>query len=297
LDLLSAAPAEEEVVERKFLVDIVTSASELGPEESSLLYVENGVAFMQVNVPARKGAQPYQKPVLPAVYYRTKLRLIVSKKILISVRNAALRALEVGNSRAYARMEGVVTPGSAFLVLLESLVERQADLLAVTAIDLDAVSVPILAQEQLIRTESRIKTLGQLGAQLALSRDCLFDLGRMVHFLEPITNHYAIDKKRLLAIVDDVKDLQRLCEAQFADLSFLLDATLGLVGARQSKALNFMAVVTLIFAPPTLISSIFGMNFVSMSIFTNPIGPSVALALMALSSLIVLAVARVTRLI
>ena len=297
LDLFRATKAEEEAVEQKLAMEIIAEPDDTGPEESSLLYIENDIAFMRINVPAREGAEPYQKPIEPSVYYRTNLRFVLSKKILISVRSAALRALEVGQLRASARMEGVATSGQAFLVLLESLVERQADLLASTAIDLDAVSLPILAQKQLIRTESRIKTLGQLGAQLSLSRDCLFDLGRMIHFLEPIASRYALDRKRLAALLDDVKDLQRLCEAQFNDLSFLLDATLGLVGARQSKALNFMAVVTLLFAPPTLISSIFGMNFEYMALFNDPIGPLLAMGLMGLSSLIVLAVAKLTRLI
>lgn len=297
LDLFRPTKAEEEAAEKRFSMEIIADDDEQGPEESALLYIENDIAYMQINVPARKGAEPYQKPIEPSVYYRAHLRLVLSKKVLVSVRTAALRALEVGHLRASARMEGVTTSGQALLVLLESLVERQADLLASTALDLDAVSLPILAQKQLIKTESRIKTLGQLGAQLSLSRDCLFDLGRMVHFLEPITSRYALDKKRLTALLDDVKDLQRLCEAQFADLSFLLDATLGLVGARQSKALNFMAVVTLLFAPPTLISSIFGMNFEHMMIFQEPIGPLLAMGLMGISSLIVLAVAKFARLI
>lgn len=297
LDLFRATKGEEDAVEQWLEMEVITEPDDTGPEESSLLYIENDIAFMRINVPAREGAEPYQKPIEPSVYYRANLRFVLSKKILISVRNAALRALEVGQSRASARMEGVLTSGQAFLVLLESLVERQADLLARTAIDLDAVSLPILAQKQLIKTESRIKILGQLGAQLSLSRDCLFDLGRMIHFLGPIASRYALDKKRLMALLVDIKDLQRLCEAQFNDLSFLLDASLGLVGARQSKALNFMAVVTLLFAPPTLISSIFGMNFEFMTLFKDPIGPIFAMGLMVVSSLTVLVVAKLTRLI
>ena len=98
---------------------------------------------------------------------------------------------------------------------------------------------------------------------LALSRDCLVDLGRAINFLLQKATEHNLDSKKLKSFLLDISTLQRQCEAQSNDLTFLLDATLGLVGARQSRALNFMAVVTLLFAPATLISSIFGMNSVS----------------------------------
>jgi magnesium transporter len=75
-------------------------------------------------------------------------------------------------------------------------------------------------------------------------------------------------------------------------LTFSLDATLGLVSARQNDTLRAMAIVTLIFVPPTLIASVFGMNFENMTIFHDPHGPWWAVLSMAVSSLVIVTIAR-----
>jgi magnesium transporter len=75
-------------------------------------------------------------------------------------------------------------------------------------------------------------------------------------------------------------------------LTFSLEATLGLVSARQNDTLRAMAIVTLIFVPPTLIASAFGMNFEAMTVFADPHGPFFAFGGMALSSLLIVTVAR-----
>lgn len=80
-----------------------------------------------------------------------------------------------------------------------------------------------------------------------------------------------------------------------SDFSFLLDAVLGLVGARQNETLKIMAVVTLLFVAPTLIASFSGMNLPGLPWADQPWGPRAALATMALSSLLVIAIGRIGR--
>ena len=296
LDLYKPTIGEERAAEARLGIDIVTEAENIGREESARFYEENEALYLTINVPARIGAKPYEKPVEPAIYQRANLSLILTKGPLVTVREVVLKALEIGKTRASVHLDDVKNSGQALMVMLEALIERQADLLAKTGLSLDEASLPVLAQKRIIKAEPRINKLGQLGAQLALSRDCLSDLARLIHFLTPIGTQYGVEKKRLMACFEVVRGLQQLCEAQASDLSFLLDGTLGLVGARQSRALNFMAVVTLLFAPPTLIASAFGMNFVHMDIFNHPNGPLIAFSSMVISALLVLGIAKYAKL-
>lgn len=296
IDLYCPTKAEEETIETELKIDIITEEEQRGMEESASFFEESGNIYLDIDVPARIGAKPYIMPTEPANYQRANLSFVLTPDCLVSFRNHAFRALEVGSSRASARLEGIKTPSAALIAIVEAIIERQADLLASLGREVDLISVPVLAQRHLLKAEPRLKKLGALGAQLALCRDCLYDLRRMLHFLSAHQGIYEFNKPRLGEIREDIGALQRNCEAQSNDLTFLLDATLGLVGARQSRALNFMAIVTLLFAPPTLISSIFGMNFSHWTFFQNPQGHLISFGLMALSALIVVGIARLARL-
>jgi magnesium transporter len=296
IDLLGDDNNETQAVENVFGVDIVTQDEVRGIEESARFYEDEGNLYLNIFVPARIGARPYE-PVPPsAVYHRSTLGLVLTPDVLISYHEHALKALETGKTRASVRLEGVKTSAQTLLVMLEALIERQAGLLARIGNDLDDVSLPVLAEKQLIKAEPRLKKLGQLGAQLALCRDCLFDLARMNAFLHSYEGKFGFNRDTLNAFKDDIADLLNLNQSQTNDLTFLLDATLGLINARQSRALSFMAVVTLLFAPPTLLASVFGMNFSNWSIFNSPHGHWFAISLMAVSALMVLLIARIARL-
>ena len=296
VDILGNNDAETEAVEKIFGIDIVTQSENRGIEESARFYEDDGNLYLNIFVPARIGARPYE-PIPPtAVYHRSTLGIILTKNALVSYHEHALKALETGKTRASVRLEGVKNPADTLQVMLEALIERQAGLLARIGNDLDAVSLPVLAEKQLIKAEPRLKKLGQLGAQLALCRDCLFDLARMNAFLHSYEGKFGFSRDALTAFKDDIADLLNLNQSQTNDLTFLLDATLGLINARQSSALSFMAVVTLLFAPPTLLASIFGMNFSHWAIFNSPEGHLIALVLMGFSALMVLLIAKMARL-
>lgn len=296
VDLYCPTKEEEETIEAAFKIDIITQDELRGMEESASFFEDNGNLYLDIDVPARIGAIPYVRPKEPANYQRASLSFVLTPNTLISFRNHAFKALEVGSSRASARIDGASTPHAALIAIIEAIVERQADLLASLGREVDLISVPVLSQQYLIKAEPRLKKLGSLGSQLALCRDCLYDLGRMLHFLSQHQEKYQFNTKRISEIREDIGALQRNCEAQSNDLTFLLDATLGLVGARQSRALNFIAIVTLLFAPPTLLAGIFGMNFNQWQFFNHPQGYLISFVFMAISALIVIGIAKIARL-
>ncbi|NDC58245.1 MAG: hypothetical protein EBZ50_05355 [Alphaproteobacteria bacterium] len=114
----------------------------------------------------------------------------------------------------------------------------------------------------------------------------------MAAFASHVCGPYGVDPERMTALQRDVEQLERVCEAQQEQLTFLLDATLGLVGAAQNNSLRAISIATIVFAPPTLIASIFGMNFERLTWFQAPWGPNVAFGLMAGAAFGLLAIAR-----
>jgi magnesium transporter len=123
----------------------------------------------------------------------------------------------------------------------------------------------------------------------------LSSLARLARFVGTHGAAWGVPKQRLGLLATDVEALQRQADALTNDLTFFLDAMLGLVSARQNETLKAMAVVTLLFAPPTLLASAFGMNFEHMSVFHDPWGPWWAAGLMVASSIVIFSIARLGR--
>jgi magnesium transporter len=258
-------------------------------------YQENGTLVMNVTIMARTA------PVLPlkaktknqeVQQIRQILSLFLTPTTLISVRHCQLRAFEVNGGRASADLTGAKTPGDVFLSLVESLTERAADYLGASATELESLNLRILIGHKQVRLETILRRLGQLGAGTSQTRDSLASLSRMVHFAKSHAQQYDLSSSRLALLSTDIEILQRQAEALKTDLTFALDSNLGLVTARQNDTLRAMAIVTLIFVPPTLIASVFGMNFENMTIFKDSHGPWWAVLSMAASSLLIVTIAR-----
>ncbi len=292
IDVQNPNNDEEKAIETRFGIDIISEYEARTLEDSSRFYIEKNNIYLGISIPARKQNTSESQ----IGHRRSFLSFVLTPKTLITIHETPLRALEVGKSRSSTRLVGAKSAQDTLLIILEAIIERQADFLAKIGLELDSVSLPQISSRQIIKGEARIIKLGHLGAQLALCRDCLSDIGRAINYLIQVSGERGIDAKKLRGLAVDILTLQRQCEAQSNDLTFVLDATLGLIGARQSKALNFMAVVTLLFAPATLISSIFGMNFQNWHFLSNPIGLLVAISSMALSALFVLFIAKYAKL-
>jgi magnesium transporter len=157
---------------------------------------------------------------------------------------------------------------------------------------LEDLNVRILIGHKQVRLETILRRLGQLGAGASQTRDSLASLSRMIQFATSHAKAFALSTHRLALLSTDIATLQRQAEALKTDLTFALDSTLGLVTARQNDTLRAMAIVTLIFVPPTLIASVFGMNFETMTIFQDAHGPWWAVLSMAVSSLVIVTIAR-----
>jgi magnesium transporter len=295
VDMLAPKSEDETRIERSFGIDAPIESERAALEESARFYIENNVLVLNATVVARvpqlNNAKTRAKS-LGVQHRREIISFFVTPTTLITVRDCPLRAFEINAGRASANLTQDQSPGDILVSLVESLVERAADFLSASAGELEDLNVKILIGHKNIRLETILRRLGQLGAGASQTRDSLASLSRLVRFASENQVRFNLPAVRLSGLATDIDTLQRQVGALKTDLTFALDSSLGLVSARQNDTLRAMAMVTLLFVPPTLIASIFGMNFEAMSVFKDPHGPWWAVLSMALSSLVIVTVAR-----
>ncbi|GAB4167460.1 MAG: magnesium/cobalt transporter CorA [Wenzhouxiangellaceae bacterium] len=283
LDLVGPDPDQIRRLEALLEIDIPSQAEMEEIEVSSRLYEEDGTQVLTVTLPARAGeGEPEMAPVT----------FVLTDSLLITLRSTRPRAFETFTQRAARADLELFGPGSVLVALFEAVVDRLADLLESCAREIDAVSRTVFGRES--RDESGFDALltriGRQGDLLSNLRESLMTLARAIGFLGK-TGPRSIDAQRVDPQRIDVlgRDVQSITEqAGFLaqKVNFLLDATLGMISIEQNRTIKIFSVLAVIFMPPTMIASIYGMNFRHMPELSWPWGYPLALALMLAAALL-----------
>lgn len=167
-----------------------------------------------------------------------------------------------------------------------------ADVLAEATRDANTLSVHVFDETDAIDLRGALRELGRIGALSALVHDSLSSMQRLLVYARATKGKYGLDASRLSALARDVGELERIAETLQPRLSYLQDAVLGLINATQTNVLKALSLATIAFVPPTLIASIFGMNFTAMTWFHEPWGPWMGLTLMVLAPAALFAIAK-----
>lgn len=261
LDLLTPTQEEEQALERTLGVDVPTREEMEEIEVSSRLYKENGAVFMTATVPARADSEDLVTGAITFVLVGDKL---------VTVRYHEPRAFRVFPHRA-ERVDLGCTDGVAVLTaLLEAIVDRLADVLERVQRDVDGISQEIFKKGQSPNRprpslNDVIIQLGRKGDVGSVVRDSLGSLYRVVSFFAQSVDGRTHNNKelrgRVKMLARDVQSLADHVEFLSQKVTFLLDATLGMITIEQSNIIKIFSVLAGVFLPPTLIASIYGMNF------------------------------------
>ncbi len=282
-DLESPTEAEEAQVEATLEVDVPTPAERAAFEESARFYEDRGALYLTVTLLGRRDE---------GMFVAGPVTFILAKGKLATVRQINPRAFDVGQGRASARVGSAQSGADVFFALLEGAGARLADLLAETTSDANAISLRVFSEIAGDDPRDILRALGRVGALEALSHDSLASLQRMLAYARFAKDRHGLDDKRIAALTRDAGELERIAEALQPRLSFLQDATLGLINAAQTNVLKALSLATMAFVPPTLIASIFGMNFDAMTWFHTGWDPWVGFLLMALAPATLFAIAK-----
>jgi magnesium transporter len=209
---------------------------------------------------------------------------------LVTVRHHAPRPFETFPQRAAKSASGCATPAHVFLGLIEEILGRQADHLegvgraldesSRTLFDGDATQKPKVLQEALV-------TIGAQGEILSRVRLGLMTLDRALGYFAQTLGDGPETRSARAHVKARHRDLQALeIHADFLSgrLSQATDATLGMVNLAQNMTVRIVSVVAALFLPPTLIASVYGMNFQHMPELGTGWGYPASLLLMAASA-------------
>lgn len=282
-DLESPDEAEEARVEATLGIDVPTPAERAAFEESARFYEDGDALHLTATLLGRRDEGLFRAGAVTFI-------LIMGR--LVTVRQVRPRAFEIGEGRAFARLGAAKSGADAMLALLEGAAERLADLLAEGTRDANAVSVRVFEETDSADLRTALRDLGRIGELAALAHDSLSSLQRLLVYARAVRARYSIDSERLSVLTRDVGELERLAEAMQPRLSYLQDAMLGLINATQTNVLKALSLATIAFVPPTLIASVFGMNFDAMTWFRHGWGPWLAIAMMAAAPAALFAIAK-----
>ncbi len=259
IDLLEPTIAEEKLVEAQVGIDVPTREEMKEIEASNRLYEDNGALYMTATVAAKLDTD---HPVSTAVTFILKGNRLVT--------NRYLDTKPFKQFVAYAQTHpAACQSGVAILAgIMEAVTERIADILERVGGDLDGISGNIFARSGSGTPTSRdlrsmIERIGFSGDLNSKARESLVSLGRLLMFVQQtsVTDMSSDQRNRFRSISRDVVSLSDHASFLGSKISFLLEATLGLISVEQNNIIKIFSVAAVLFLPPTLIASIYGMNF------------------------------------
>lgn len=284
-DLVRPKTSEREMIEKGLNLSIPTQ-EEMGEiEASSRLYEIQDTLFM-TSVILAKADSP--NPFL------TPITFILNSKKLITVRYADPKSFQSFKKKVEKLPDSFGNAEALFLGLLESIVDRVADILEKIGKEIDAISKEIfILKSSTSKTQKQLDEfltlIGQKGDLTAKARECLVSLGRLLIFFN-LHISGETGKKRAIARVKtlqrDVSSITDHVTFLLNKISFLLDATLGYINIEQNGIIKIFSVAAVVFLPPTVIASIYGMNFKDMPELHWVWGYPFALLLMIASGLL-----------
>jgi magnesium transporter len=285
LDLVDPGPEEERIVEQALGIDVPTREEMAEIEITSRLYHEDGAAFMTALLPAHtEGERPVVAPVT----------FVLAGDRLVTIRMHEPRAFRLFPSRV-ERLQVDCTDGERVLFgLLEAIVDRLADILEAAGADIDTLSGRVfhVPKGPPITTEAlrdTVRALGRDGDLLSKLHASLANLDRVLGFLGQVTLQRETPKEiraRLKPLQRDVHSLMEHVAFLNQKIAFLLDATLGLVNIEQNAIIKMFSVAAVVLLPPTLVATIYGMNFRIMPELDWAFGYPAALGLMILAAVL-----------
>jgi magnesium transporter len=290
IDLFEPTDEDRARVDAAFNLAIPTHAEMLEIEPSARLYSENGAVYMTATILARADET---NPTADAFTF------VLANRSLVTVRYHDPRPVSSFGARI-VRLPATCTSGEeALLGLLESFVDRIADILEKAGLDLDAISrdifghsiAPVRQPGQERDMQQVLRQLGRIEDLCSTARESMLGLVRLVRFLdvsmEPDAKKQAKElKARVKTLNRDLTSLMEHADFDSRKVNFLLDATLGLINIEQNRIIKLFSVVSVVLMPPTLVGTVYGMNFRAMPELDWSFGYPMAIGVMLASAIL-----------
>ncbi len=281
IDLREPTAEEEQLVEATLGIDVPTREEMREIEASNRFYEEDGGLYMTATVVTKLDTD------LPE---RTQVTFILTGSKLVT--NRYTDPLPFRRFVAYAaRHPAVGTSGAMVLAgLLEAIVNRIADVLEKVGGDVDSISSKIFFRSYGTDTpldfRHILERVGQSGELVSKASESLVSLTRLLGFAQQSGNAQVTQDTRVRyrTLSSDVLAMTDHSNFLGNKVSFLLDATLGMVSIDQNNVIKIFSVVAVFMLPPSFIAGFYGMNFERIPLLHERWGIWAAIGMMVVSA-------------
>lgn len=290
IDLLNPTTEEETLVELWAKIPIPTREDMKEIEESNRFYSENGAQYL--TAPFLHLSRNEHRIISPVTF-------ILSDKLLISVRYSEPKSFALYVSRTAKNGNGLINDHTNSLCVLLGIIEantnRLADFIEGVSEKIDTASHHIYHRDPNTRPMSTknfrqiLNEIGTHGTFLSRMRESLSGIRRMLVYLTANTTEQSQTNETLpwlKTLERDTQSLEAYVDFLNSKINFLLDTIVGLISVEQNAIIKIFSVAAVGFMPPTLIASIYGMNFKFMPELSELWGYPIALIIMIISALI-----------
>ncbi|WP_410499635.1 magnesium/cobalt transporter CorA [Chitinibacter sp. S2-10] len=278
VDMVDPSDEERELVQRVFHLELPEDEELKDLEESARCYVDdNGVHISSFFLSHSEDE-----------HTNVTVSFLLNEGRLLTIRQEELAVFRLFRLRARVQPGFVSSAQEILLAIYDAAVEYDADVLEEIYAKLDGVSRRVLDHS----AEMTDELMGQALAELAGHEDIngkvrldLMDTRRALSFLLRSRQLAAAQENDLREILRDLESLNNHSAFLFDKINFLMDAVMGLINLAQNKIIKIFSIASVVFLPPTLVASIYGMNFAHMPELSENWGYPAALLLMVLSGI------------
>ncbi len=282
IDIICPTREEELIVEEVTKISIPAREEMSEIELSSRLYKDKNILYMTASMIAQAESP---EPKFDSVSF------ILTKKKLITVRYIEPTAFKLFSLQIQKFYISTHNSDDVLIDLLDATIDRLADILELVARRIDEHSKMIFRTQKNDQASDYLTIMQQIGTNGDLTtktRESLMSFSRLLQFFSQtaIGRLDSEDQLKLKALVNDVVALSDHADFLSNKIIFLLEATLGMIGIEQNNIIKIFSVAAVIFLPPTLIASIYGMNFHNIPELSLKYGYEFAIILMLLAAFV-----------
>ncbi len=253
-------------------------------EISSRLYIENGARYMTATLMCHSDTD------MPRT---TAVTFILAGHRLVTVRYDTPKPFPLVENKLARSCSPGITGEMVLMELLDAVIDRCADILERCGADIDQVSHDIFEPEAERHGHAKqysqiLISIGRKGDLTSKVRESLVSIGRVVAFLSAVMEGVKWTKdmrEQLKTMQRDVASLTDHASYLSNKITFVLDAMLGVVNLEQNNIIKLFSVMAVVLMPPTLIASVYGMNFKAMPELDWSFGYPMAILLMVMAAI------------
>jgi magnesium transporter len=289
IDLEEPTTEEEKLVERCIGVEVPTQQEMAEIEPSSRFYEQDGAIYVTLSVLCG---------IADGIPAATPIGFVLADNRLVTVRYATPKPFRTLMQHIRREPDLVRDAPTALVRMLDAIIERLADELETTGEEIEKISRQIFSTEAAEgdpvkrvpadRLAALLRRIGRTQGLLARARETGVSAARAIGFLaatERVRGDQAF-RDRIRSLGADIASLSDHSAFLGSNLTFLLDASLGLINVEQNAIIKIFSVAAVIFLPPTLVGTVYGMNFEHMPELGWLFGYPFALALMLMSAVL-----------